>query len=260
MKGKISHVDEIGNRDYQEDRMVIVRFNKRNWSGCLLAVLDGHGDSCILTEHCCKIIEENCSLRNFNISEAELFLDELFRQLAEETKGYVSGTTLSATLVIEKPDRFSRVSVAVLGDSPVVVYDRKRNLAFSPEHNVRSNAEEAQMILTLGGKIKDGYIYDPQAEDFYSLQLTRALGDVFLDRLLSRQPEIYTIHHPRWILVASDGLFDPSHRKSNDLITKKIMEFAKGSAEASDLVNWAMEKNLAELDDNTTAVVWRTGE
>jgi serine/threonine protein phosphatase PrpC len=257
MKGRITQAIEIGERDYLEDRCLALRFKRSNFSGSLLVVLDGHGGS-EAAEFCQQVIKQCFGLLRFNIREAESHLEVIVAHLAEETRGYVCGTTLSMALVIEKPDRLSRVTVAVLGDSPVVILDQKGEIHVSPEHNVRSNKSEEERALSQGAIIERGYLSDPQAEVIQQLQLSRALGDCYLDRILSRQPEIYSIRHPRWILVASDGLIDPSHQSLEEGgVSKIIKKFARNSANAADLMKWAMAKNLDELDDNATAIVWR---
>jgi serine/threonine protein phosphatase PrpC len=257
MKGRITHAVEFGDRDYQEDRCLALHFKRSNFSGCLLAVLDGHGGS-EAAEYCQQFIKECFPLLRFNIREAESQLEVIVAHLAEETRDYVCGTTLSMALIIEKPDRLSRVTVAVLGDSPVVILDQKGEIHVSPEHNVRSNKNEENRVLSQGAMIARGYLFDPKSDVKHYLQLSRALGDCHLDRILSRQPEIYTIRHPRWILVASDGLLDPTHTSLEEGGAGKIIrKFAQKSANALDLIRWAMEKNFGELDDNTTSVVWQ---
>ena len=44
--------------------------------------------------------------------------------------------------------------------------------------------------------------------------MTRVLGDTELDSIINRQPEIYSVPLGSFLLVGSDGLFDPTHRTS----------------------------------------------
>jgi len=40
------------------------------------------------------------------------------------------------------------------------------------------------------------------------LQVSRALGDLGLDSILFREPDIFRTENPVWVMVASDGLVD----------------------------------------------------
>ena len=80
----------------------------------------------------------------------------------------------------------------------------------------------------------------------------RALGDSYLSKILSREPDIYTIDNPQWVLVASDGIFDPDHENTSQLI-EKVKKYAIRRSTAGDIMKWAESRGLK---DNATALVW----
>ncbi len=204
--------------------------------------MDGHGGATV-SDFCAKNIFRTMSLDD---GKPEYRLASLVANLNSATCLYEAGSTFSGVIISEKS---KTASVAILGDSPIVILDGKGRLHVSPEHNVRSNAAERKAAEARGGHYSQGYIWGSRED---GLQMSRALGDAPLDSILSREPEIYTVHNPVWVLVASDGLFDPSHENTEDLL-KEIKEFAKNGADADMLMAWAEERGL---HDNATAIVW----
>ena len=229
-----------GPRPYQEDRHYEAYIPDRKW--LLLAVMDGHGGADV-SDFCANKIFE---MMPPDTDGPEQGLSTLIANLNSATRLYEAGSTFSGVIISEKPNT---ASVAILGDSPIVILDGKGQLHVSPEHNVRTNMNERKAAEARGGFYSQGYICGPREE---SLQMSRALGDTVLDGILCREPEIYTVHNPVWVLVASDGLFDPSHENTEDLL-KEIKEFAKKRADADTLMAWAEKRGLR---DNATAVVW----
>lgn len=244
MKNVITFATRKGPRSYQEDyyfHMPVISSNFKAW---LLAVMDGHSGKAV-AEFCAKEIKNLFRLSSARRTEEAL--RNLVAKLNERTCQLYQGSTLSIALVVNKP---RKVSVAILGDSPVVVYDKSGNLNISPEHNVRTNIEEREEAEKRGAIYIRGYVCTPDGDR--GLQMSRALGDAPLDAFLSRDPEIYTLPDPQWILVASDGLFDSGHGNTDRLFSK-IHEYAQLSATAEDLMQWAEDR---ELLDNATALVW----
>ena len=230
-----------GPRPYQEDRHYETYIPDRKW--LLLTVMDGHGGEDV-SEFCANNIFRTMSLDD---GKPEYRLSSLVANLNSATRLYEAGSTFSGVIISEELDT---ASVAILGDSPVVILDGKGQLHISPEHNVRTNVNERKAAEARGGHYSQGYIWHSREEG--GLQMSRALGDAHLDGILSREPEIYTIPNPVWVLVASDGLFDPSH-KSTESLLKDIEKFAKKRATADVLMAWAKKRGL---HDNATAVVW----
>lgn len=245
MKNRISSATKQGPRDYQEDFYFHLHIaSKSGLKGELLAVMDGHSGSGAAAL-CAREIKND--FRISRAADAETALKRLVKKLALKTENLTSGSTLSLALVVYAP---LQVSVAILGDSPVVVLDKQGELHLSPEHNVRSNLDERRAAEKRGGIYDHGYIFEPIGRN--GLQMSRALGDAHLGKIISREPEIYTIAKPAWVLVASDGLFDPSHKDTSGLM-EEIKDFAVAGATAERLMEWAEER---ELQDNATALVW----
>lgn len=245
-RSSVSCVTLRGPRSYQEDRFVNIVFLNVNCNCRLLAVMDGHAGSKVA-----DICSENISnlFKLENEEQAEMALRSLIKDLNEMTSDCFEGSTLSIACFLEDQ---SKVSVAILGDSPVVALDNSGQLHISPEHNVRSNLKEREEAIGRGGVYEQGYIF--ARGDFKNgLQMSRALGDAYLGKVISHEPEIYTISNPAWVLVASDGIFDPDHRESEALFVE-VKEFAERNASAQDIMNWAKSR---DLEDNATALVWR---
>lgn len=228
-----------GPRKYQEDRHSITRLDNTRY---LIAVMDGHGGS-IVSSFCQKNIEHFLPVK----VKPRAVLRGLIENLNSQIRYHCEGSTFSAVIISK-----NTATVAILGDSPVVVLDENGKIHISPEHNVRSNISEREATIRRGG------VYDERGfigkwKNSFGLQLSRALGDISLEGIVSRKPKIYTIKNPRWILVASDGLFDPSHENTKQLL-KEVEEYAKNNANAETLMKWAEKRGL---EDNATAVVWR---
>ena len=247
MKSEVTSFTLQGPRDYQEDRYFCKRIENSEFYGWLFAVMDGHRGS-LVAELCMKEIDGLFKLSNPNRSEEAL--QDLVSALNLKTLHCHEGSTFSAACILES---HKKVSIAILGDSPVIVADKIGKLNVSPEHNVRSNPEERGAAEKRGGVYLDGYLYIQGGGSFdYGLQMSRTLGDLSLNSVLSREPDIYTIQDPSWILVASDGLIDPSHEDS-EIFLEEIKKYAQKHANADDLMQWAKKRGL---NDNATALVW----
>ena len=241
---------EKGPRSYQEDRHLHIKVvGESGPHGKLLAVMDGHGGKEV-SEFCEKEIKNVFQLSR--PEQAEAALKDLVAWLSLRTAHFHEGSTISLALITDVP---RKVSIAVLGDSPVVVYDKQGKLHTSPEHNVRSNIEERKGAEERGGIYGGGYIWNDLGDLGQGLQMGRALGDARLGNILSREPDVYTIAEPLWVLVASDGLFDPGH-SNTDALVEEIRKYAERNANADELMKWAERRGL---QDNATALVWYPG-
>ena len=247
MNGLVTSSILQGPRACQEDRYFYKKIRNSKFYGWLLAVMDGHRGSSV-AELCMKEIDGLFELSDPNLTEKALH--DLVSALNLKTLHCHEGSTLSVACILES---HNKVTVAVLGDSPVIVVDGKNKFHISPEHNVRSNLEERRAAEKRGGVYSGGYLYIQGGGSFdYGLQLSRVLGDSSLSSVLSREPDIYTIQDPSWILVASDGLIDPNNEDSESLF-REIEKYAKKHAKADDLMQWAEKRGLC---DNATALVW----
>ncbi|KKS38223.1 MAG: hypothetical protein A3G49_02175 [Candidatus Sungbacteria bacterium RIFCSPLOWO2_12_FULL_41_11] len=244
MKNTITRAQRRGSRDYQEDYYYFSRMETAELNGWMLAVMDGH-DGKEVAEFCREEIGKLFEI--INPDETEPKLRRLVSELNSRTANFQAGSTLSVAVILES---HFMASIAILGDSPVVVFDKHGKLHASPEHNVRSNPEERAAVEKRGGVYSDGYIFTRESNN--GLQLSRALGNAHLNEILSREPDIYTISDPQWVLVASDGVFDPSHEHTSHLL-EEIKQHAMNNASAEDIVRWA---EIRGLEDNATAIVW----
>lgn len=232
----MTHATHKGMRWYQEDRYVTLR---RLVPGeAILAVFDGHGG-----EECA----EYCSSKLPEVVEevGDGSLKKIFEVLHNRTREFHSGCAASIVRIDEEN---SRIEVGILGDAPVILKPFGGHATWvAPEHNVRSNMEEAEKAVLRGGVIYNGYLYDPASDA--GLQMSRALGDSSLDGVLLREPEIFTFPiGPRgFVLVASDGILDPGHNSD-------LMLDIKDTDTAESLVKHAVK---VPTRDNVTAVLVR---
>jgi serine/threonine protein phosphatase PrpC len=244
MKFEMTHAAEKGTRRYQEDRHVVYWVPEE---GYLLAVFDGHGGA-ECAEYCSKrLVALYHEVRNgLLVPNFESIMMIMFRVLNKETQHMGSGC--AASIAIIKADG-SEVVVGVLGDAPVLVKRDDGQFWLAPEHNVRSNVNEAEQAKKRGGFVSGGYLFETYSGG--GLQMSRALGDTDLDKVLLREPEIFRIPlgPQSWVLVGSDGLFDPSHQKSP---TSEIALEIENHATAEILVRDAL---AVPTEDNVTAIL-----
>lgn len=235
-----------GQRSYMEDQL--------RWTdlgpGTIVSVFDGHGgpdasEKAMLDFHAIFDYELDIS-----VGDPVLAYREAIRHLADELSGYDSGTTLSSVYV---PLEGNQAFTAVLGDSPIIIGNGSR-VWTAPEHNVRTNLTEAEAVKARGGYIINGYA----CSTLYGggLQMSRALGDCNLHSILSTKPEIdnISIAEGDFILVASDGLFDPGHHNYQESAKGILRLISKPEVTAKDLVNDAISR---ETGDNVTAILIR---
>jgi serine/threonine protein phosphatase PrpC len=244
MKFEITHASEKGRRQYQEDRYVVY------WvpdEGYLLAVFDGHGGS-EAADLCSKeLVPLYHGIRNsLLVVNFETVIHHIFRDLSIKTRHMGSGCAASIAFI---PEHGEEVIVGILGDAPVLV--KNDGIWTSPEHNVRSNSAEVIAATKRGGFIEGGYLFASYSGG--GLQMSRALGDVSLDKVLSREPEIFRLPTKAgdWVLVASDGLFDPSHATHPSVSIGALID---EGADARALVENALR---VPTHDNVTAILVR---
>ena len=245
-----------GNRYYQEDRYVV--YKEIDTGGTLVCVMDGHGGE-QSAEACYQSIHLHVwnGIKSLKTKDTAERLRALVSILHEQTKDNQSGTTFSCVYL---PKKSSKIWIAVLGDSPVIVSVVGDGYHVSPEHNVRSNEEEAKAAVARGGFIEGGYLFtDNPNYDLTGpgLQMSRALGDAPLDRVLSREPTIYSLPFKRgdWALVCTDGLLSPSHnKKAQKDRLEHIVKLIKEGKNADNLTDDAIK---AKTGDNVTAILIR---
>lgn len=234
---------EIGTRPYQEDRGLVISKNK----GKLLAVMDGHGGDG--TAQCVADNLKAIFSETIMKMAGEDALFSTFAKLHLLTRANVSGAVVSMAWI---PFNTPMAYVAVLGDAPVFIKNPGEDPWIGPNHNVRANLKERKDAEKAGAIFEDGYIWDPLFTK--GLQMSRALGDGALDSILNRQPEVnkVPIHSGAIIIVATDGVLDPTHQDAAQ--EKHIMQMVENGAGAKDLVLDAVKRDTR---DNATAIVAR---
>ena len=235
-----------GTRYYQEDRFFTLTCEK----GTLIAVCDGHGGaqcSHRVSESLPVAFAEAISKPKTTVRKA---LEESIHQIAVEVEYFQNGSTLSCVFV---PFKGNYVTCAVVGDSPIVIKDADGNINISPDHNVRTNPEEAQAVIERGGFVQNGYAF--ATYDGGGLQMGRALGDTELRRILSTKPDIYRVkvNKESFVIVATDGAFDPGHYDFKQSAAAVVQIVAEGG-EAEQIVKHALD---IKTGDNVTALVGR---
>lgn len=247
-----------GRRDYQEDTFAV----HTHPDGDLLAVFDGHGgenSSAYLQDHFVGrfatiyndlhgplVYGPNSIWRKM----MRTVFNQTFKSLAEEMKEMRDGSTASAVW-ISRSNGYSpsEVAIAVCGDSPVVV-GQKRGFYVSPEHNARTNMKERKWAEAQGVSYWGGYLSRSMSEP--GIQMTRALGDAG-HGWMSHKPEIIFKPVLDFVLVASDGILDPGHGGGSSFAD--TVAAIRNGITAQDLVDVAVN---IPTQDNVTAVLWRS--
>jgi len=234
---KISKATAKGLRTYQEDRSFVLTTER----GMYMGVFDGHGgDEC--AEYCVNRMPD--ILAEF----PDAMPCDILNTLNNETRDMYAGCTASVVFI---PNGETAVHVAVLGDSPVIVKGADRPIWVSPEHNVRTNKAEADAAMARGGFVSGGYLFANYSGN--GLQMTRALGDASLDKVLSRIPEVFSwvLGAGSFVLVATDGALDPSHG-NGDKDVYDIVDLIEAGADAQKIVDRAL---AIPTRDNVTALL-----
>jgi serine/threonine protein phosphatase PrpC len=242
----LTHFSALGGRAEQQDRYVT---SEIPGAGQLMAVMDGHGGP----QTAEQVARELTPLFTDALTRRRdpiLALRETVQKLADSTAHHTAGSSLSIVYI---PANAQRAYVAILGDSPVLIKGHKGVLHISPIHNARSSEHEREAALSRGARYTDGYLEDPQ-EPGPGLQLSRALGDRVLSRVLSREPEVYSVPldlHSR-VILATDGVLD-SFETGMEAQLRDLMNQTDAGKDAQALVEAAVQRGTG---DNVTVIVW----
>ncbi|MDX1535834.1 MAG: PP2C family protein-serine/threonine phosphatase [Candidatus Spechtbacterales bacterium] len=243
----ISVASNCGSREVNEDR-VFTNLVSSEELGTLwtLAVMDGHRGEEAVTEVITNLYPELLKALSNNKGDIEAALTEAFYGLNQLTMSIRAGTTLSCAIISENE---SKAYVAILGDSPVIVIGED-GITLSPEHNVRTNTEEREAAVARGALYEDGFI----GLGMNFIQLSRALGDCDLGRILDRNPEIFTVDLDAGsvMILATDGIWRSraNYDEQAFSLTKNLIwdEYT-----ADDFVQGA----LKHTSDNVSVITWR---
>lgn len=203
---RISIHQEIGDRSTQQDRFIACR----NGDAFAFAVFDGHGGSAT-AEMGANLLPPLLGMLQQEYGEnSKRIVRETIRQLVSDTKKEVSGSSVSIVWI--EPDK-EKITVGVLGDSPIVVSPLNDTAFSAPQHNIRLCPRDVAFIRARIGKwdlgrasVKNGYIWDPSGDR--GVNLTRALGDAGFEGLLLREPfvESWPFRQESILLLATDGV------------------------------------------------------
>ena len=250
--GIASTASEQGLRRKQEDRCLVHKFSTNKIDGWLLAVFDGHGGE-MASEYCHSNIAKHFT-PPVDVSKIQATLQSTVARLARETAKFHPGTTLSAACIVENHDV---VTVAVIGDSPIILANTDGLIWHSPKHNVGVNKKERDEAIARGASYDgDGYIGTAQYTDG-GLQLSRSLGDAPFRSILSDIPDMYTMQKPSFVLITSDGIVDLTEDSQQEL--DKVADIARRAANPTigclDILAWRSKQR--PLNDNATIVLWK---
>ncbi len=232
-------------RSVNQDRSNIVDLA----NGHVAIVCDGHGFGNYAVDFCVKALSQK--LFHIRPETAQEQLMAIFKEVGEEASTFDSGTTASVACLWNN----GKVHTAVLGDSMIVAGNPKRaHRQLSSHHNVRTNLSERSAAEARGGKYQQMYLYNPKIRNSGGLQLGRAFGDYDLLGVLSTQPDLmrFTAESGTWVVVMSDGIYDPSVPSRGKDMEELGLMMDKG-ATAEDLVAHFQPNK----GDDATAVVAR---
>ena len=241
MRFQISTSTQRGLCSYQQDRFTVLRKK----AGILLGVMDGHGDEVDVAEYASRELPRVWqSLPRIGI---KMKVTSSVSQINHATRQSLSGSTLSMVWV---PSRGKNAYVGVLGDSPVAIRKCDGTIWVGPEHNAISNKQEREAAMARGASFDGTYL---RRGDF-GLQMSRSLGDAELDSILDRTPEVAVVPIDRGstIIVASDGMFYPSHTTDRVADFSILFEMLDQGGDASTIVENAVDRRTR---DNVTAIV-----
>jgi len=243
-------------RETMEDRIVFRQWQSLNNQFWMFLVMDGHGGTNtarFVAAHFLPYWEKAWPVTR----KVRACIAQVFRDLHEGTKNFDDGSTVTLLLFHQYKSHTPQTWVAHLGDSSVVGIRKSSSddvivQRLTRDHKVHLKRERARLPSDV--EIKDGYIYD----NGEGLNMTRALGDSALGRLLTREPDIRHLTN-RWdvIVVASDGLWDVVNpKKLLDILREDNAEWQTSAARLNALRN----RRWAQHDNTSLAIVlidWR---
>ena len=245
----VTSATHMGRRPYQEDR----HFVEEGPDYTLFGVFDGHGgEGC--AEWCAGRFPAAfrgiwTDLRPARKQDVWSWaLRQAFADVSKGSEGFVPGCTASVALI---PAAAADVYVGGVGDSPVVV-GGARGFHVGPDHNARTNKGERDAAVRRGARyVASGYLCCPWPSEI-GLQMARALGDSDM-KFLSRRAQTYRRPLRDFVLVATDGAFDPGHKNAEKELAA-VVDLVRGGGDAAAVVERAVR---ARTGDNVTAVLWR---
>lgn len=245
----VSVATAIGGRSYQEDRFVVEDIEAAiHGSLTLLALFDGHNGVGAAERAAFDVSEafrEGLKEARGDIKEA---LYVAFVLLDASTREMSSGTTASVVVIAEDG---TKVYVATLGDSPVILRDRSGEMLRSREHNARTNLAERKAAIRRGAEYNRGYLWCGDV----GVQCSGALGNRGAAPILRRNPDVFAVElgSQSVIILASDGVYHPPNEPIAGRC-RALLDLVERGGGAQAVVDDALARHTF---DNVTAVVWR---
>lgn len=239
---KINFASYMGTRHSQEDHILWADVPE----GVLIGILDGHGGDEVASLLAHQMPRMWSAIDGDAYEEA---LRHVFAMAHAVTKEYRCGSTASVVFI---PKDETEAYIAVLGDSPVLAERADGTIFVGPDHNARSNQEERSKAVQRGGIYQGGYMWNDYGDNAAGLQMTRAFGDHACRNFLGRTPEIFRIPLGNFLLVASDGMFDPKHTSREAV--DDVLACIRNDQTADQMCEQAVAK---PTNDNVSAILWR---
>ena len=246
IQGSVTSATAQGLRDAQEDRFAVVSLSDdRGW---ILGVFDGHNGAAV-AELAAQLLPEAFRQALALHHDAKAAVEATIGALRAEAADRYEGSSVSLAFVDE---RNARVTVGVLGDSPVIVRDAAAACVIGPLHNTFLDPEDAQRAIERGALLVGPYLV--RSDTMSGVNLTRTIGDAEFE-FLGRTPETVDadLGPESFVLLASDGVFNQDAPDPPALV-ERMTALVDAGVDAQGLVDDALAKGS---DDNVTVVLWR---
>ena len=235
------YASKQGKREEMEDYLSITS-NSFGEKTAMFGIFDGHGG--ISCSHYCA--ENFASVFSKKYKEKKNFKDSINATITQINQTCMqeypdSGTTVSVACILPNDE----LTIANLGDSKVLIYERgKKPVCATADHRV-SNPKERALLL----KRNKWCIYGDKICG--RLSLSRCIGDSSMNDCIIKEPNIFTIKKKSGlrIIMATDGIWDFVR---DDEITKIIWS-SKNPTEAAQRIQETASKHMSR--DNMSVLV-----
>ncbi len=205
--------EDIGLRDYMEDRYIIDIFNNLY----IFAVFDGHGGDYV--SNFLKLNFINNFKENYTDSNSiTKIIYETFKSISLKLDKNNSLYCGSTCILVIYDSINNIIYKANIGDSRSIFIEDYKLVHQTDDH--KPNFENDRIIKNGGNVIIDNYGI-PRLNG--NLAVSRSFGDFYLFPALTWKPDIYTIKlsknsKEKYIVIASDGIWDVI--QYNDIINE----------------------------------------
>lgn len=239
----ISVIQDKGERSYQEDAYSIDIINKKY---LYIGLFDGHGGDRVSV----KLKNELKEILEKNLENDDNIPDAIYKSLYTIENDIKEEYCGSTALILIRNNLTEDVYIANIGDCRAILENSGKYVKITEDHNPYL-LRELERILQNGGQI----IQDSNGlhRVMGTLALTRAIGDNYIKKYITWEPDIYTLklnNNNNIIVIASDGLWDVfKNQEVIDIILKSNKKEI-----LQDLVNMARQRGST---DNITIILYR---